>query len=86
MLLVLLLFLIRLVFVLRVVLCSTLLSIYVPVVLSIISVGWIKVITSLYCANLCYYMIKVQIVRLTWCTYSTLPSSPYMGNHLSETY
>lgn len=68
--------------VLRVVLCSTLLAICVPVVLLIISVGWIKVITLLYRANLCYNMIEVQTVKLIWCTYSALPSSLYFGNNL----
>ena len=56
-----------------------------PVVLFIFSGGWIKVIVLLYCVTLAYDMIKLLVVRLAWYLYSALPSSPYFGNHLSET-
>ena len=56
-----------------------------PVVLFIISGGWIKVIIFMYCVTVAYDMIKLLVVRLIWYLYSALLSSLYFGNHPLET-
>jgi len=56
-----------------------------PVVLFIISGGWIKVIIFLYCVTLSYDVIKSLLVKPIWYLYSALPSPPYFGSHLLET-